>query len=82
MKINWKVRFKNKAFLLTFCTSVIAFVYQMLAIFEIVPRVSEDMVTNLVLVVINILVTLGIVTDPTTAGLSDSDRALNYRELG
>lgn len=82
MKINWKIRFKNKTFLISFCTAIIAFVYQILSLFDVVPRVSENMIMDLVLLVINLLVTLGIVTDPTTEGVSDSERALNYRKLG
>lgn len=82
MKINWNIRFKNKTFLISFCTAIIAFVYQILSMFDVVPRVSENMIMDLVLLVINLLVTLGIVTDPTTEGVSDSERALNYRKLG
>jgi len=79
-KINWKVRFKNKAFLITFTTTVIAFLYQLLAMFGIVPAISEDVVTQLVMMIINVLATLGIVVDGTTKGVGDSTRALNYKE--
>lgn len=79
-KINWKVRFKNKAFLITFTTTVIAFLYQLLAMFGIVPAISEDVVTQLVMMIINVLATLGIVVDGTTKGVSDSTRALTYDE--
>lgn len=79
-KINWKVRFKNKAFVVTFATTVIAFIYQLLALFGIVPKVSEDTVTNLVMMIINLLATLGIIVDGTTKGIADSTRALTYDE--
>lgn len=79
-KINWKVRFKNKAFVVTFTTTVIAFIYQLLALFGIVPRISEDTVINLVMMIINLLAGLGIIVDGTTKGIGDSDRALTYNE--
>ena len=78
MKINWKLRLQNKTTLLALIGAVIAFVYQELGIFGIVPAVSEDTLTSMIAVIINILVALGIVVDPTTSGVSDSTRALFY----
>jgi len=80
MKINWKVRFKNKTWLVAFLGAIVAFVYQMLGAFGIVPSVSEDNVTQVIGIFINLLVGLGIVVDPTTQGISDSKRALGYTE--
>lgn len=78
MKINWKARFKNKAFLITFVTLIVAFVYQMLGLFRIVPPVSEDALTNIIMIVINFMANLGVIVDPTTSGVSDSERAMTY----
>lgn len=78
MKINWKARFKNKTFLITFIALLISFVYQMLGLFGIVPSISEDSLVNFLTILINILATLGVVVDPTTDGINDSDRALTY----
>lgn len=78
MKINWKARFKNKAFLITFITLIIAFAYQVLGLFDIVPSISEDSIVNFLTIIINILATLGVVIDPTTDGINDSDRAMTY----
>ncbi|MBO5432449.1 MAG: phage holin [Clostridia bacterium] len=78
MKINWKARFKNKAFLITFITLIIAFAYQVLGLFDIVPSISEDSIVNFLTIIINILATLGVVVDPTTDGINDSDRAMTY----
>ena len=78
MKINWKVRLQNKTWLLAMLAAIVAFVYQVLALCDVVPAVSQDQVTQLVGVVINILVALGIVVDPTTTGVTDSTRALHY----
>lgn len=76
--INWKLRLKNKATLLALCVTVIAFVYQILGLLNVVPTVSEDTVTNLVSMFIDLLAMVGIIVDPTTAGLGDSNRALEY----
>ena len=78
MKINWKARFKNKAFLITFVTLIITFIYQILGLFGVVPSVSEDTVTNILMIIINFMANLGVIVDPTTPGTSDSDRALTY----
>ena len=80
MKINWKVRFKNKTWLVTFLLAVLAFVYQILGMFDVVPPITQDMATQLISAVINILVAVGVVIDPTTSGASDSKQALNYHE--
>lgn len=78
MKINWKVRFKNKTWLVTFLIAILAFVYQILGMFDIVPAITQDMATQLIAAVVNILVAVGVVIDPTTAGASDSEQALKY----
>ena len=78
MKINWKVRFKNKAFVISFVTVVVTFIYQILALLGITPSLSESMVMNLITTVINALVMLGVLVDPTTEGIKDSDRAMTY----
>lgn len=76
--INWKVRFRNKTWLVSFLAVILAFVYQVLGMFDIVPAVSQDMATQLILAVVNILAAVGVVVDPTTAGASDSKQAMEY----
>jgi len=78
--MNWKLRFKNKATLLTLLVTIIAFIYQILGIFGIVPSISQDSATQIVTLVVNALAMLGIVVDPTTQGISDSERAMTYEE--
>ena len=78
MHINWKVRLQNKTWLLAMLAAIVAFVYQVLALCNVVPAVSQDQVTQLIALIINILVALGIVVDPTTTGVTDSTRALHY----
>ncbi len=76
--INWKVRFKNKTWLISFIVTVLAFVYQILGLFEITPTVSQNDVVQLVTLIVNMLAAVGVVVDPTTAGVSDSQRAMTY----
>ena len=78
MKLNWKVRFKNKVWLGSFCSLIIGFVYSMLALFDVFPEVTQSVVLQLLNQVLTFLGLIGVIVDPTTAGLGDSDRALGY----
>ena len=78
MKINIKARLKNKVFVLSAAALVVSFVYQMLSAFDIVPAITENEVTGLITMVVNILAFLGVIVDPTTEGVNDSERAMTY----
>lgn len=80
MNINWKLRLQNKATLTALVMALVALVYQVLGVCGVVSRVSQDQVTTIISMVINILCLLGIVVDPTTAGIGDSARAMSYSE--
>ena len=80
--MNWKLRFKNKATLIAIVAAAVAFVYQILGILHIVPPITEEQVMQVLGIIINILVGLGILVDPTTAGIGDSARAMTYSEPG
>lgn len=80
MKINWKVRLKNPVFWLTVIPAVIALVYTVLGLFGVVPTISEDTLVNAVTAIISALTTVGVLIDPTTKGVGDSERALTYEE--
>ena len=80
MKMNWKVRLKNPVFWITAVPSVVAFVYLLLGAFGVTPRIASDEVITYAGTVISALTTLGVLVDPTTAGLRDSDRALEYED--
>ena len=71
--INFKLRLKNKATLV----ALISAVFLMLQQFglHIPTNIQEGLNTF-----VGILVILGIVTDPTTKGIGDSERALNYEQ--
>ena len=78
MNINWKLRFQNKTTLTAIILALVALVYQVLGAFGVVPKISQDELTTVIGMVINLLCLLGIVVDPTTDGVSDSARALTY----
>ena len=78
MNINWKLRFQNKTTLTAIILALVALVYQVLGVFGVVPKISQDELTTVIGMVINLLCLLGIVVDPTTAGVGDSVRALSY----
>lgn len=78
MKINLKARLKNKAFVLSATALIVSFAYQMLSAFDIVPKITENEVMGLITMVINILAFVGVLIDPTTEGINDSDRAMTY----
>ena len=80
MKINWTVRLKNKVWLATMISFLISTVYQWLGYFDIAPVVTQDAVLQLASAVLQILSLLGLIVDPTTAGVADSERAMKYEE--
>lgn len=70
-KINWKLRLQNKVTLIALLGAVFLMAQQ----FGLeIPQNIQDGVNTFVY----ILVLLGVVNDPTTSGLSDSSRALEY----
>lgn len=78
MKINWKLRLKNKTTLLALIVLVIDFVYNIFTEVGIVPKVDKSVVLQFANYVVSLLAILGVVVDPTTDGISDSDNAMNY----
>ena len=80
MKLNWKVRFKNKTWLTMFISLIVGFVFNLLKLFDVVPSFSENLVMNIVGQVLTFLGLIGVIVDPTTAGIEDSNRATSYEE--
>ena len=80
MKLNWRVRFKNKVWLGSFLSLIVGFVYSMLALFDIFPQVTQNLVVQLLNQVLTFLGLIGVIVDPTTAGIGDSDRAMSYSQ--
>ena len=78
--INWKVRFRNKTWLTMFISLVVGFVFNILRAFDVVPVVTESLVMNIAGQILTLLGLVGVIVDPTTAGVGDSERALGYEE--
>ena len=78
--INWKVRFKNKVWLGSFFSLLVGFIYSMLGIFDVFPAVTQNLVMQLINQVLTFLGMIGVIVDPTTAGIGDSQRAMTYEE--
>lgn len=80
MKVNWRVRFKNKLWLSSFISAVLVIIYTFLDMFGIIPNMSETMAFRMIDAVLMVLSLLGIIIDPTTHGVNDSNRACSYNE--
>ena len=80
--INWKVRIKNKNFWLAIIPAVLVLIRVVLAVFGVDIDFSgiNEKLLAVVEAVFVVLAILGIVTDPTTAGVGDSDRAMTYEK--
>lgn len=80
--INWKVRVKSKVFWLSIIPAVLLLTQTVLALFGITW--DYTMISDQLLAVVNaafvVLAILGIVADPTTQGIGDSERAIKYTE--
>ena len=80
MKINWKVRLRNPVFWSTAVPGLLSLVYLILGLLGVVPKVSEGYLVQIILTVVDALTNIGILVDPTTAGLSDSVMAMTYQK--
>lgn len=78
MKINWKVRLRNPAWVTSLLAMIVSTVYQLLAMFEIAPALTEDALMQAIAAAVQLLTLMGVLIDPTTKGLGDSARALEY----
>ena len=80
MKINWKVRFMHKPFLLAMFSLVLLLAQQVGAVFgyDLTSMMGEQL-TAIFNTVLSILILMGVVVDPTTKGTSDSQQAQAYR---
>ena len=80
--INWKVRIKNKTFWMTVIPAIALVVQAVAAVFGYTLDFSTlvGKLLGVVDAVFALLVILGVVVDPTTAGVGDSKRAMTYEE--
>lgn len=80
MQINWLVRLKNKAFWVAIIPALLLLVQTVAAIFGLTLDLGEigDKLLAVVNAVFAVLAILGVVVDPTTEGVSDSEQAMTY----
>ena len=80
MRINWKVRIKNKTFWITIVPALLLVVQTVASLFgynwDFV--ILNQQITAVINAVFALLAILGVVNDPTTAGITDSYRAMSY----
>nr|UVX89665.1 MAG: holin [Bacteriophage sp.] len=82
--INWQIRIKNKTFWLTLIPAVLLLVQAVSAPFGYTWDfvVLNQQLAAIINALFAVLAILGVVTDPTTKGVGDSERALTYDDLG
>ena len=82
MKINWTVRLKNKNFWLAIIPAVLLLIQVVASVFGFKMDMGD--MGNKLLAVVNavftVLAILGVINDPTTESMSDSEQALTYAE--
>lgn len=80
MSINWRVRVKNKAFWLALIPALLLLVQQVCAVFGVQLDFGElqSQLVAIVGTVFALLALIGVVADPTTAGVGDSEQAMGY----
>lgn len=81
-QINWKVRVKNKAFWVALIPAVLLLIQVVASVFGYTLDLGElgNKLLSVVEALFTVLAILGIVVDPTTQGVGDSNRALTYTE--
>lgn len=82
MKINWMVRIKSKTFWLAVIPAVLLLIQAVAAVFGYTLDLGDlgNRLVDVVNTLFVVLTTIGVVADPTTAGISDSQQALTYTE--
>lgn len=80
--INWKIRIKNKNFWIAMIPAILLLIQQIAGIFGISIDLGDlgDKLLAVINTIFVILALVGVVSDPTTTGISDSEQALNYTE--
>ena len=76
--INWKVRLKSGPFWMGVTSAMVAVIFEILSLCGVELPVTADQIMHVVTIVLMLLATLGVVTDPTTKGIKDSQLAMTY----
>ena len=78
--INWKIRMQNKTFWLALVPAFLLLIQAVAQVFNVsldFTNLNKDLL-NVINALFVVLTILGVVTDPTTKGMSDSTQALTY----
>ena len=78
MQINWKLRLANKTTLFGILSALVIFVYSVAQALGLDLPVAQETIMAAVSAILAVLAALGVIVDPTTHGLSDSERAMSY----
>ena len=78
MRINWRIRFKNGKWVAMFLGAIVTTGYMICETLGIKLPIPQTDVTKIVTAILGLLSMLGVITDPTTKGVSDSDLAMTY----
>lgn len=78
MNINWKVRLKSGSWWLGIISAVVTAVFAILQLCDVELPVTADQIMQAATLVLMIPAAIGITTDPTTKGVSDSAQAMTY----
>ncbi len=80
MNINWKVRVKNKMFWITLIPAVLVLIQAVASVFGFTLDLGDigNKLVFLIEAIFVVLGILGIVIDPTTNGVTDSEQAMTY----
>ncbi|PZG38688.1 phage holin [Listeria ivanovii] len=79
MKINWVVRFKNPVWVIALLGGLFFIIQSVQYVFG-VDWDYNDLMNRLITVITSIFALIGIIQDPTTANLNDSERVQKYIE--
>lgn len=79
MGINWKLRLQNKVTLLAILGDIVAIVFSVIKLIE-TKEFTYETVMHIITLVVEVLVLLGIVVDPTTKGIKDTKLVQGYVE--
>lgn len=78
--INWKIRFMNKTWVIAFIAAIFVLITAIGKLFGFELDLSniQGNIVDIVYAVFGVIAVIGITMDPTTAGINDSPRAMEY----
>lgn len=76
--INWKVRLQSGSWWMGIISAVVVAIFAILKMCKVELSVTQDDIINAATLILMIPASIGVMTDPTTKGVSDSEQALTY----